>query len=108
MDLMTDQAMTALHRFLDQADVFLTNYREPALHKLGLDYETLHDRYPRLVYASVNGFGPKGPDANKAMLDGAAAARGGLFITPATLTGRLRLLGLSPSIRQEPNNWPWE
>lgn len=78
MDLMTDQAMTALHRFLDQADVFLTNYREPALHKLGLDYETLHDRYPRLVYASVNGFGPKGPDANKAMLDGAAAARGGL------------------------------
>ena len=78
MDLMTDQAMTALHRFLDQADVFLTNYREPALQKLGLDYETLHDRYPSLVYASVNGFGPKGTDANKAMLDGAAAARGGL------------------------------
>ena len=88
--------------------MFLTNYREPALHKLGLDYETLHDRYPRLVYASVNGFGPKGPDANKQCWTVRQPRAVGLFITPATLTGRLRLLGLSPSIRQEPNNWPWE
>ena len=104
MDLMTDQAMTALHLFLDQADVFLTNYREPALQKLGLDYETLHDRYPRLIYASVNGFGPKGPDGIKQCWTVRQPRAVGLFITPATLTGRLRLLGPSPSIRQAPNN----
>ena len=56
----------------------LTNYREPALLKMGLAYEELHQRFPDLVYASVNGFGPAGPDNDKAMLDGVAATRGGL------------------------------
>ena len=78
IDLSTEPGMSAMHALLAQADVFLTNYREPALKNLGLDYETLHAAYPSLVYASVNGFGPKGPDAGKAMLDGVAAARGGL------------------------------
>lgn len=78
IDLTTDLGMRALHALLAKADVFLTNYREPALQKMGLGYEALHAQYPQLVYASVNGFGPKGPDADKAMLDGAAVARGGL------------------------------
>ena len=78
IDLTTDLGMQALHLLLGDADVFLTNYREPALQKMGLGYETLHAQYPQLVYASVNGFGPEGPDADKAMLDGAAVARGGL------------------------------
>jgi len=56
----------------------------PALQKLGLDYESLQERYPELIYASVNGFGPEGPDADKAMLDGAAVARGGML----SLTGK--------------------
>ncbi len=78
LDLTTELGKKALHALLATADVFLTNYRAPALAGLGLDYETLHAAYPSLVYASVNGFGPKGPDADKAMLDGAAVARGGL------------------------------
>ncbi len=78
MDLTTPLARAALHRVLEEADVFLTNYREPALQKMGLGFDVLHERYPRLIYASVNGFGPRGPDADKAMLDGAAAARSGL------------------------------
>jgi crotonobetainyl-CoA:carnitine CoA-transferase CaiB-like acyl-CoA transferase len=78
IDLTTDLGMQALHVLLGDADVFLTNYREPALQKMGLGYEALHAQYPQLVYASVNGFGPEGPDADKAMLDGAAVARGGL------------------------------
>lgn len=83
MDLTTESGLAALHALLAQADVFFSNYRAPALAKLGLDYDTLHARYPRLVYAVVNGFGPKGEDADKAMLDGAAVARGGLL----SLTG---------------------
>ncbi len=78
LDVATDLGRQAVDRLLATADVFLTNYREPALQKMGLDYETLHERHPKLVYASVNGFGPKGEDADKAMLDGAAASRGGL------------------------------
>ena len=78
IDLTTSEGMSAMHALLKDADVFFTNYREPALVKLGLDYESLHAAYPNLVYGSVNGFGPEGEDADKAMLDGAAVARGGL------------------------------
>ena len=84
IDLTTDLGKKALHRLLVQADVLLTNYRMPALKKLGFDYETLHSIYPDLIYANVNGFGPEGPDADKAMLDGAAVARGGML----SLTGK--------------------
>lgn len=79
LDLTTALGQRALHALLAQADVFLTNYRASALVRLGLGADTLRERYPRLVYASVNGFGPLGPDADKAMLDGAAVARGGLL-----------------------------
>ena len=51
----------------------------PALVETRLDYESLQERYPELIGASVNGFGPEGPDADKAMLDGAAVARGGML-----------------------------
>jgi len=78
MDLTTELGRQALHALLAGADVFFTNYREPALQRMGLGYDDLRARYPNLIYASVNGFGPSGPDADKAMLDGAAVARGGL------------------------------
>jgi crotonobetainyl-CoA:carnitine CoA-transferase CaiB-like acyl-CoA transferase len=78
VDISTDEGILVVHRLLENADVFLTNYREPALVKMGLGYDDIKSRYPKLVYASVNGFGPAGPDADKAMLDGVAATRGGL------------------------------
>lgn len=50
-------------KLLENADVFITNTRAPSLKRLGLDPETLTEKFPRLVYASINGFGTKGPDA---------------------------------------------
>ena len=78
LDLTTADGRDAMALLLGKADVFLTNYRSRALANLGLDFDTLHAKHPNLIYASVNGFGPKGEDADKAMLDGAALARGGL------------------------------
>lgn len=72
-----------LRRLIAQADVFLTNYRENALNRLGLGYEDLHRLNPRLIYAIASGFGAKGPVADRAMLDPMAQARGGL----ASVTG---------------------
>jgi formyl-CoA transferase len=74
----TDLGREVMHRLIAGADVFVTNYRREALERMGLDYELLASTNPRLVYARVSGFGPLGPDADKAMLDGAAQARGGL------------------------------
>jgi crotonobetainyl-CoA:carnitine CoA-transferase CaiB-like acyl-CoA transferase len=78
IDLKTDSGANVIRSLLATADVFLTNYREAALQTLNLGYEQLHQQFPNLIYASVNGFGPKGRDADKAMLDGVAAARSGL------------------------------
>ena len=71
-------------RLLEGADVFLTNFRASALARIALDPVELPKRYPKLVVGHVNGFGPRGADADKPMLDGAAQARGGL----ASMSGR--------------------
>jgi len=78
VDAHTDLGREVMRRLLAQADVFVTNYRRDALARMGLSYEDVAALNPRLVYARVSGFGPHGPDADKAMLDGAAQARGGL------------------------------
>jgi len=78
IDSHTELGRQVMHRLIGGADVFVTNYRRDALERMGLGYEQLAALNPRLVYARVSGFGPSGPDADKAMLDGAAQARGGL------------------------------
>ena len=83
MDLHADPGPQVMHALLRTADVFVSNYRAAALARMTLDLDELTERYPRLVVGHVNGFGPRGPDAAKAMLDGAAQARGGLV----SLTG---------------------
>lgn len=79
IDFHTELGRSVVERLLGQTDVFLTNFRASALKRMGLDFATLHARHPKLIHASVNGFGPLGPDADKAMLDGAAQARGGVI-----------------------------
>jgi crotonobetainyl-CoA:carnitine CoA-transferase CaiB-like acyl-CoA transferase len=79
LDLHDPLGRDVMQRLLESADVFLTNYRSEALTRMGLDLATLVETYPQLVVAHANGFGPAGEDAHKAMLDGAAQARGGLI-----------------------------
>jgi len=70
---------------LDRADVFVTNIRAAALARLGLDYATLHARFPRLVYGMIVGYGLTGPDAHRPAYDiGAYWARSGIasLLTP--------------------------
>jgi crotonobetainyl-CoA:carnitine CoA-transferase CaiB-like acyl-CoA transferase len=85
LDLKREEGRAALHRLLETADVFLTNFRPGALVRLGLDAETLTERYPTLVYARGHGYGVRGPDADRAGYDSSAFwARGGLahVLTP--------------------------
>ena len=78
LDGHTELSTAVIRRLLADADVFLSNYRADALARMKLDLDELVTEYPGLVVGHVNGFGPLGPDADKAMLDGAAQARGGL------------------------------
>ena len=69
LNLKTEEGMEAMQKLLSEADVFITNNRPAALKRLGLDFETLHEKYPRLVYGIVLGYGEKGPDADKQAFD---------------------------------------
>jgi|TARA_B100001123_G_scaffold444020_1_gene591710 crotonobetainyl-CoA:carnitine CoA-transferase CaiB-like acyl-CoA transferase len=84
IDLKTEIGRDFLEVLLGKADIFISNYRASALERIGLELTGLNARFPQLIVGHVNGFGPRGPDADKAMLDGAAQARGGI----ANLTGK--------------------
>ena len=69
-------------RIIDRADVFVTSLRLDALERMRLDFATLSARNPRLIYASLNGYGHRGPDRLRPAYDYAAAwARSGLMAT---------------------------
>lgn len=68
------------HQLLAQADVFLTNNRLAPLKRMGLDYDTLKEKYPRLVYAILLGYGEKGPKVNFPGFDAIAMFATGGFI----------------------------
>ena len=79
LDLTTDEERSTALELLSEADVFLTNVRPAALRRVGLDFETVADRNPRLVYGLITGYGESGPDADRAAYDIAAFwARSGL------------------------------
>jgi crotonobetainyl-CoA:carnitine CoA-transferase CaiB-like acyl-CoA transferase len=69
LDLALPQAVEALTRLVDRADVLLTNMLPARLTKLGLDAETLRATRPQLIVARLSGFGPVGPDANSPAFD---------------------------------------
>lgn len=71
-------------RLIEKADVFITSLRLDAIARMKLDYATLSTRNPRLIYATINGYGHRGPDKDRPAYDYAAAwARSGLMATIA-------------------------
>lgn len=64
--------MKVLLDLLADADVFITNTRLASLKKLGLDYESLREKFPRLIYGTITGYGDKGPDAASPGFDNVA------------------------------------
>ncbi len=64
LNLKTKEGQEVMDKLLATANVLFTNTRTSALKKLGMDYETLHEKYPSLIHAQVTGFGEGGPMAN--------------------------------------------
>ena len=72
LDVQKPAGRAALLRVLRDADVFVSNWRPDALERARLDYASLSAELPRLVYAQVNGYGPRGPMRDTAAFDFAA------------------------------------
>lgn len=82
LDLQDPAARDEMERLLATADVFVTNVRPAALERLGLGHDEVLARHPRLVYASLTGYGLDGPERDRAGYDiGAYWARSGLAHT---------------------------
>ena len=62
-----------------KADIVVQNFRVGVVEKLGVDYESVKKVNPKIIYASVSGFGPKGPDAKDGVFDILGQGRGGLL-----------------------------
>ena len=78
LNLKTKEGMKIFHQMLAEADVFLTNTRNQSLVPMGLDYETLRKKYPRLVIANLVAYGEKGDEVNRPGYDTMALwTRGG-------------------------------
>ena len=72
LDTKTLEGKEILLRLLGEADVFITNNRLKSLVRAGLDYDSLKDRFPKLIYGLVTGYGQTGPDVDAPGYDGVA------------------------------------
>ena len=79
LDLAKEKGKEALYRLVKNSDVFVHNFRQGVPERLKLDYETLSQYNPRLIYAAVSGYGPNGPEAKEPSFDYLGLARSGLM-----------------------------
>lgn len=78
LDLRSPQGLANLRRLLERADVVLENFRPGVMDKLGLGNVALQELNPRLVRASITGFGPDGPYKDRPAYDSVPLALSGL------------------------------
>ncbi len=79
LDLKQRAGLDILKRLVATADVLVENYRPEVKYRLGVDYEALKAINPRLVYASISGFGQDGPYRDRPGFDQVAQGMGGLM-----------------------------
>jgi crotonobetainyl-CoA:carnitine CoA-transferase CaiB-like acyl-CoA transferase len=79
LNLKFEAGRNVLRRLVAQADVVVENFRPDVKHRLGIDYESLKAVNPRLVYASISGFGQDGPYRERPGFDQIAQGMGGLM-----------------------------
>ncbi|TNJ44090.1 CaiB/BaiF CoA-transferase family protein [Phaeobacter sp. B1627] len=83
LDISQPDGQQVIRRLAAQADVLMENFKPGGLARYGLDYHSLRDACPRLVYASISGYGHTGPNREKPGYDLMAQGYGGMM----SLTG---------------------
>ena len=82
IDMRNPKGKEFFDKLLDRADVFITSLRSQSLGRLGYDYETLHQKYPKMVYAQMRGWGERGALKDAKGFDATCyAARGSLLMS---------------------------
>ena len=93
LDMKHPEGQEIIHRLINMSDVLVENFRPGVMAKMGLDYENVKKDNPKLIYASISGFGQTGSFARQPAFDLIAQALGGIMSvnghpdTPPTRVG---------------------
>lgn len=79
LNLKAEKGKQIFKTLSSQVDVILENFRPGTMEKLGLDYQTILAVNPKIIYASISGFGQTGPYSRRAAYDGIVQAMGGIM-----------------------------
>ena len=94
LDLSTEEGRAILWTLLEGADVLIENFKTGTMERWGLDYDTLAERFPGLVYCRVSGFGADGPLGGLAGYDAAVQAMTGIMSVNGETGGDSLRVGL--------------
>lgn len=79
LDLKAPEGLALFYQMVAKADVVVENFRTQVKHRLKVDYETLREQNPALIYASISGFGQTGPYADRGGVDQIVQGMSGLM-----------------------------
>jgi crotonobetainyl-CoA:carnitine CoA-transferase CaiB-like acyl-CoA transferase len=79
LDFTKPDGQAVVHKLLEKTDVLLQNFRPGVLKKYGLDYASLHRKYPRLIYLSVSAYGQTGPLSDRPGYDPVLQGESGMM-----------------------------
>ncbi|WP_435978800.1 CaiB/BaiF CoA transferase family protein [Psychrobacter sp. DM4] len=79
VDITTIAGQKIIKQLITQSDIVVENFKVGGLKKYGLDYDSLKQQHPRLIYASLTGFGQTGPDAKRPGYDYIIQGQSGLM-----------------------------
>ena len=97
IDFKTEAGRALLDRLIARADILVENFRPESLARQGLDYASLAPKHPRLIYASISGFGQNGPRRAEAGYDAMMQAEAGLMSVTGSPSGPSVRLGVAIS-----------
>lgn len=93
LDFTTPEGKQRLLDLLSKATVLVENFRPGTLKRQGLDYETLHELYPGLIYCSISGYGQTGPYASRPGYDFVAQGESGIMSVTGEIEGEPERVG---------------
>ncbi len=94
VDITTAQGQAVIRRLAGHADILIENFKAGGLAKYGLDYDSLKDECPGLVYCSISGYGQTGPNRDKPGYDLMAQGFGGIMSLTGEPDGRPLKVGV--------------
>lgn len=95
VDLTSPEGQEIVRRLATRSDVLVENYKLGTLERFGLDYDTLRQLNPRLVYCSISGYGRTGPAAERLGYDYVIQAEGGLMSITGPTDGEPARVGVA-------------